>query len=64
MFFNLPKTALTLNAVKLVLSEMAAFHASGYQYIQSYPGNLEALAKDCPRVNSIGFLEDIDISKM
>ena len=41
-------SALSLNAVKLVLKELAAFHASGYHFIHSYPGGLEALAKEYP----------------
>jgi len=45
--------ALTLNAVKLVLQEMAAFHATGDHFITTYPGGLEALAHECPRVNHL-----------
>jgi hypothetical protein len=40
--------ALSLNAIKLVLKELAAFHASGYHFIHTYPGGLEALAKEYP----------------
>jgi hypothetical protein len=45
-------TALTLNAVKLVLKELAAFHATGDYFISTYQGGLEALAKKYPRVSN------------
>jgi hypothetical protein len=35
----------------MVLREMAAFHATSHHLIKTYPGGLDALAKDCPRVN-------------
>ena len=41
-------SALSLNGVKLVLKELAAFHASGFHFIKTYPGGLEALAKEYP----------------
>ena len=40
--------ALSLNGVKLIISELAAFHASGFHFISTYPGGLEALAKEYP----------------
>ena len=49
-------SALTLEAVKLVLKEMAAFHATAHHYIQTYPGQLDALAKEQPRVPISGLL--------
>jgi hypothetical protein len=35
--------ALTLTGVKLVLQELAAFHASGMHFIRTYPGGIQAL---------------------
>ncbi len=43
-------SALTLNAVKLVLKEMAAFHATGQHFIATYPGGLDVLSQECRRV--------------
>ena len=37
--------ALTLNGIKLALKELAAFHATGYHFINAFPGGKEALAK-------------------
>ena len=34
--------------MKLVLKELAAFHASGFHFISTYPGGLDALAKEYP----------------
>ena len=34
--------------MKLVLKELAALHASGFHFINTYPGGLEALAKEYP----------------
>ena len=45
-------SALSLEAVKLVLGEMAAFHATAHHYIETYPGGLEVLAKETPRVKA------------
>ena len=47
-------SALTLNAVKMVLKELASLHASGYYFIQTYPGGIETLAKEYP----LTFTED------
>ena len=52
-FSSLSSTALTLGAVKLVLSELAAFHASGYLFIRSHPDGLQALAEEYPGIFQI-----------
>jgi hypothetical protein len=39
----------------MVLRELAAFHASGHYFISTYPGGLDALAKEYPQT----FTEDI-----
>jgi len=41
---------LTLGGVKLVLHELAAFHATSHLFIKTYPGGLAKLAAECPRV--------------
>lgn len=41
-----------MNCVKLVLKELAAFHASGFHLISTYPGGLEALTKEFPKTFS------------
>jgi hypothetical protein len=38
MKLNVFFSALTLGAVKLVLYELAAFHASSYLFIKNHPG--------------------------
>jgi len=48
---------LTLGAVKLVLREMAAFHATCYHFMLAYPGGREALAVDHPSIFSKDMLE-------
>ena len=39
--------------MKLVLRELAAFHASGYLFIRNYPGELQALSKEYPGIFQI-----------
>ncbi len=41
-------TALSLNAIELVLKELAAFHATGFHFINTYPGGRKALATEYP----------------
>ena len=45
---------MTLGAVKLVLSELAAFHATSHHFIKTYPGGLASLAVECPRIFKAG----------
>jgi hypothetical protein len=35
-----------VNGAKLILKELAAFHATGWHFINRYPGGKDALAKD------------------
>jgi hypothetical protein len=38
--------ALTVSAVKLVLDALAALHATGHHWINSFPGGRSALAQE------------------
>jgi len=40
--------------VKLVLHELAAFHATSHHFIKTYPGGLASLSLDCPRLFEAG----------
>ena len=42
--------ALTLDAIRLVLSELAAFHATGYVFYKTHPDGKEKLAQDYPHI--------------
>ena len=42
--------ALSLHAVKLVLKELASFHATGFYFVNTYPGGKEGLAIDFPEM--------------
>ena len=46
-----------MGAVKLVLHEMAAFHATGYHFIPAYPGGREVLAAEHPSIFAMDMLE-------
>jgi hypothetical protein len=49
--------ALTLSAAKLVLRELSAFHATGHHFINTYPGGLDALAKQHPTIFTVNMFE-------
>ena len=61
MFSSVP--ALTIHAIKLALKELAAFHASSFHFINTYPGGKKALEIEYPDVFSEDFFAGNDFSK-
>ena len=55
---------MTLNAVKMVLQELAAFHASGHHFIKTYSGGLDALAKEYPLTFTEDFFNGNDMGEV
>ena len=47
----------------MVLQELAAFHASGHHFINTYPGGIEVLTKECPQTFTEDFFENSDMTK-
>lgn len=45
---------MTIGEVKLVLHELAAFHATSHHFIKTYPGGLTSLAAECPCIFEVG----------
>lgn len=57
IIFVLNSVALTLNGVKLVLKELASFHATAQHFINTYPGGREALSDDYKKLYDADFFE-------
>jgi hypothetical protein len=55
--------ALTLNAAKMVLQELAAFHATSQHFISTYPGGIELLAKEYPQFFTEDFFSSNEKSR-
>jgi thiamine kinase-like enzyme len=50
--------ALTLNAVKMVLEELASFHATGHHFVNTFPGGMEALNKEYQKLFQEKFFDN------
>ncbi len=55
--------ALSINGIKLVLQELAAFHASGHHFIQTYPGGIDTLAKEYPNCFTESFFNNHEMGE-
>ena len=49
--------------MKMVLRELAAFHASGQHFISTYPGGVDALAKEYPDTFTEDFFNHNDMGE-
>ena len=49
--------ALTLKAVKLVLEELASFHATGHHFVNTFPGGTEALNEEYQNLYQENFFD-------
>ena len=50
--------AMTFDLASQVLQEIAAFHATGYHFLQTYPNQVEGFLQAQPGFNTSGWLGD------
>ena len=50
-------TALSLTAIRLILKEMASFHATSHHFVNTFPGGKDALNADYQKLFNEDFFE-------